>query len=33
MVRMQQYYIQDNRPASSSAKDLFIYCVKKVIDE
>jgi len=32
MVRMQQYYIQDNRPASSSAKDLFIYCVKKVID-
>lgn len=29
---MQQYYIQDNRPASSSAKDLFIYCVKKVID-
>jgi hypothetical protein len=29
---MQQYYIQENRPASSSAKDLFVYCVKKVID-
>ena len=31
-VRMQQYYIQENRPKSSSAKDLFAYCVKKVID-
>lgn len=30
---MQQYYIQDNRSASSSAKDLFVYCVKKVIDK
>jgi hypothetical protein len=30
---MQQYYIQDNKPASSSAKDLFVYCVKKVIDK
>lgn len=33
MVRMHQYYIQDNRPVSSSAKDLFVFCVKKVIDE
>ena len=33
MVRMHQYYIQDKRPASSSAKDLFVYCVKKVIDK
>ena len=23
MPRMQQYYIQDNKPASSSAKDLL----------
>ncbi len=30
---MQQYYIQDNKPASSSAKDLFVFCVKKVIDK
>ena len=30
---MQQYYIQDNKPASSSAKDLFVYCVKKVIEK
>lgn len=29
---MQQYYIQEDRPASSSAKDLFVYCVKKVIN-
>lgn len=28
---MQQYYIQNNRPASSSAKDLFVFCVKKVV--
>lgn len=31
--KMQQYYIQDNKPASNSAKDLFVYCVKKVIDK
>lgn len=30
---MQQYYIQDNKPASNSAKDLFEYCVKKVIEK
>ncbi len=30
---MQQYYIQDNKPASSSAKDLFEFCVKKVIEK
>lgn len=30
---MQQYYIQDNKPASNSAKDLFVYCVKKVIEK
>ena len=29
---MHQYYIQENRPTSSSAKDLFVYCVKKVIE-
>ena len=29
---MQQYYIPDNRPASNSARDLFEYCVKKVIE-
>ena len=28
---MRQYYIQENRPTSSSAKDLFVFCVKKVI--
>lgn len=30
---MQQYYIGDNRPASSSAKDLFEFCVRKAIDK
>lgn len=30
---MQQYYIKDDKPASSSAKDLFVYCVKKVIEK
>ena len=30
---MHQYYIQENRPASNSAKDLFVFCVKKVIDK
>lgn len=29
---MQQNYIQDYRPASSSAEDLFVFCVKKAID-
>ena len=33
MPRMQQYYIADDRPASNSAKDLFVYCVKKVIEK
>ena len=31
MPRMQQYYIADDKPASNSAKDLFKYCVEKVI--
>ena len=26
-----QYYIEDNKPSSNSAKDLFVYCVEKVI--
>ena len=30
---MQQYYIADDKPASNSAKDLFEYCVKKVIEK
>lgn len=30
---IQQYYIADNKPASNSAKDLFVYCVKKVIEK
>ena len=30
---MQQYYIQDNKPVSNAAKDLFAYCVKKVIEK
>ena len=30
---MQQYYIQDNRPESNSPTDLFIYCVRKVIEK
>ena len=33
MPRMQQYYIADDKPASNSAKDLFVYCVKKVIEK
>lgn len=33
MPRISQYYIQENRPASSSAKDLFVFCVKKVIEK
>ena len=33
MPRVQQYYIADNKPASNSAKDLFEYCVKKVIEK
>ena len=28
---MQQYYIADDKPESNSARDLFKYCVKKVI--
>ena len=31
--RIQQYYIADNKPASNSAKDLFVYCVEKVIEK
>ena len=31
MPRIQQYYIADNKPASNSAKELFKYCVEKVI--
>lgn len=30
-MKISQYYIEDNRPASSSAKDLFVYCIRKVI--
>jgi len=30
-MRMQQYYIADDKPASNTARDLFKYCVKKVI--
>lgn len=30
---MQQYYIQENKPNSGSEKDLFEFCVKKVIDK
>jgi hypothetical protein len=33
MPRIQQYYIADNKPTSNSAKDLFEYCVKKVIEK
>ena len=33
MPKIQQYYIADDRPASNSAKDLFVYCVKKVIEK
>ena len=33
MPRVQQYYIADDKPASNSAKDLFEYCVKKVIEK
>lgn len=32
-MRKGQYYIEDNKPSSSSAKDLFEYCVEKVIDK
>lgn len=28
---MQQYYIADDKPASNTARDLFKYCVEKVI--
>ena len=30
-MRMQQYYIADDKPASNTARDLFKYCVEKVI--
>ena len=30
---MRQYYIENNRPASNSAKDLFEYCVGIVRDK
>ena len=30
---MHQYYIADDKPASNSAKDLFKYCVEKVIEK
>lgn len=30
---MQQVYINEIRPSSSSAKDLFMYCIKKAIDK
>lgn len=30
---MHQYYIADDKPASNSAKDLFEYCVEKVIEK
>lgn len=33
MRGIHQYYIQDYKPASSSVKDLFVYCVKKVIEK
>ena len=33
MPKIQQYYIADNKPASNSAKDLFVYCVEKVIEK
>ena len=33
MVKMHQYYVREDRPAGSSAKDLFEYCVKKVKDK
>lgn len=33
MPRISQYYIQDNKPASSSAKDLFEFCVRKAIEK
>lgn len=33
MPRIPQYYIQDNKPASSSAKDLFEFCVRKAIEK
>ncbi len=33
MPRISQYYIQENRPASNSAKDLFLFCVRKVKDK
>lgn len=33
MVRLAQYYIKEDRPASGSAKDLFFFCVKKVMNE
>lgn len=30
-MKKGQYYIEDNKPSSNSAKDLFVYCVEKVI--
>ena len=32
-MRISQYYIGDNKPASNSAEDLFYFCVKKVIEK
>ncbi len=30
---MQQYFIESNKPASNSAKDLFEFCVRKAIEK
>ena len=30
---MHQFYIQNYRPLSNSARDLFVYCVRKVIEK
>ena len=30
---MRQYYIEDNKPRSTSVEDLFSFCIKKVIEK
>lgn len=32
-MKMSQNYIESKRPASNSSKDLFVFCIKKVLDK
>ena len=32
-MKRSQYYIEENKPASNSAKDIFLFCIKKLIEK